>query len=250
VRSLASVKHWHPELPYHVAEMPDGSNLLCKSKMFDLSPFDETLFLDADTTVMGQTRLRVRQGEQHGIACCINANPWQRRYYKIEQHPDEVEYSAGVVFFDKTWQPRVGVNRRRVPHCGTHGRRRHDVQLLPRRRRHQAPALQRSGPVHAGDAASGFNPFVLPLNWNLYPQVAEALLGRNQRSCTATTTSRVGHAVERRPVPARRGDPLCPVAGRRDDYLPSDHHHPTRSTGPTPAATPCPKRRWTRGTSS
>jgi hypothetical protein len=170
-RSLASVRHWHPELPVHVEQMPDGSNLLCKSKMFERSLFDETLFLDADTTVMGRLDYGFAKAEQHGIACCVNANPWQRRYYKIEQHPDAVEYSSGVVFFDKSWHRCVGASTADVFRTwdGMDGldttcsyfhaadgvkRQPYNDQALFSHAMHQ----------------QWFNPFVLPLNWNLYPR--------------------------------------------------------------------------------
>jgi hypothetical protein len=100
-RSRASVKHWHPELPQHVAEMPADSTVLCKSKMYELSPFDETLFLDADTTVLGRLDYGFNIARAHCIAVTHSANPWQRRYYKMRVEPDDVEYSTGVVFFRK-----------------------------------------------------------------------------------------------------------------------------------------------------
>ena len=55
-RLKASVKKFHPELPHEIikVEAPGGeaSSLNQKSAMLDLSPFDETLFLDLDTVVM------------------------------------------------------------------------------------------------------------------------------------------------------------------------------------------------------
>jgi hypothetical protein len=168
-RSLASIRYWHPELPHEVIEMPEGSNLYCKSEMFDRSPFDETLFLDADTTVMGKLDYGFQQAKKHGIACCVNANPWQRRYYKLPwDHPDTVEYSSGVVFFDKshpqaggvfdrwrylTARPDINTASRFV---GPHGLREmplNDQALFSR-------AIQEEN----------FNPFILPLNWNIYPR--------------------------------------------------------------------------------
>jgi hypothetical protein len=143
--------------------------------MFDLSPFDETLFLDADTTVMGKLDYGFAKAQQHGIACCINANPWQRRYYKIEQHPDEVEYSSGVIFFDKNfgevdnryghravskvfglWDSLDGTDTTCSYFHASDGVKHapvNDQALF-------TLAMQRLG----------FNPFVLPLNWNLYPR--------------------------------------------------------------------------------
>ncbi len=178
-RSLASIKHWHPELPYHIAEMPAGSNLLCKSQMYDLSPYDETLFLDADTTVMGKIDYGFLKAQQHGIACCISANPWNRRYYKIEQHPDEVEYSTGVVFFDKKWE-EVG-----YPRMGDAFTR--STAMVFNRWDGLEGTDSTCNYFHAADGVkrqpyndqatftlamqqTGFNPFVLPLNWNIYPR--------------------------------------------------------------------------------
>jgi hypothetical protein len=51
-RSIASLNAVHPGLPYHVEVMPEGTTLLDKARMCDLSPFDETLFIDADTVVL------------------------------------------------------------------------------------------------------------------------------------------------------------------------------------------------------
>jgi hypothetical protein len=165
-RSQMSAKYWHPELPQHVAHMPDGSTLLCKSRMFDLSPFDETLFLDADTTVMGKLDYGFLKARQHGIACCINANPWQRRYYNLERdHDDAVEYSSGVVFWDKSgdavedvfssWESMDGADTTCSFFHAAAGVKRqlvNDQALF-------TLAMQRMG----------FNPFVLSQNWNLYP---------------------------------------------------------------------------------
>ena len=52
-RSLDSLKSHHPELPVHVARLGDGACLLDKARMGDLSPYKETLYLDADTVVLG-----------------------------------------------------------------------------------------------------------------------------------------------------------------------------------------------------
>ncbi len=173
-RSIASVKHWHPELEYHIAEMPAGSNLLCKSQMFDLTPFTETLFLDADTTVLGNLDYGFLKARQHGISLCINANPWNRRYESLPQHRDEVEYSSGVVFFDKSWSIEVPHQFyrstkmvfdqwRATDQAGTSCRYFDGETVKVQQHNDQATltlAMQ----------AMGFNPFVLPLNWNLYPK--------------------------------------------------------------------------------
>ena len=51
-RSLASLRAVHPALPVHIHTLPDHATLLEKSAMLELSPFEETLYLDADTVVL------------------------------------------------------------------------------------------------------------------------------------------------------------------------------------------------------
>ncbi len=181
-RSRLSAKHWHPELEQHVVTMPADSNLLCKSQMYDLSPFDETLFLDADTTVLGRLDYGFEKAKQHGIACCINANPWQRRHYNIKCHADAVEYSSGVVFFKKSgssgddndgpysvpdvfdrWNALSTTTDTHVRFMAAEG-----VREAP----HNDQAL-----FSQAMADLGFNPFVLPLNWNLYPKWQKTFWG-------------------------------------------------------------------------
>jgi hypothetical protein len=172
-RSRTSVAHWHPELPVHVAEMPAESNLLCKQQMFDLSPFRETLFLDADTTVLGKLDYGFEQARNHGVACCISANPWQRRYERLEIPDDAVEYSSGVVFFSKDNSRVRGVFERWGRYTAT----------CDSRCRYQADDGVREQPFN--DQAlftlamhdAGYNPFVLPLNWNLFPKWQKAFFG-------------------------------------------------------------------------
>ena len=67
-RSIASLQHFHPELPVHVEKLPDGSGLLDKASMMDLSPFRETVFLDADTVVMGRLDFAVERARRGGLS--------------------------------------------------------------------------------------------------------------------------------------------------------------------------------------
>lgn len=166
-RSVKSVRHWHPELEHRVVYLPADSTLLDKRRMYDLSPFDETLFLDADTTVLGKLDYGFVMARRHGMALCISANPWQRRYENVpHEHPDEVEYSSGVVFFDKN-HPRVGEVFRRWNEVSrtvdSSARYQSDdgVRMQP----HNDQALLTLA-IHE----SGFCPFVLSPNWNLFPK--------------------------------------------------------------------------------
>jgi len=53
-RSIASVNRLHPELPIHVETIAPDSTLLDKARMHRLTPFEETVFLDSDTVVLGR----------------------------------------------------------------------------------------------------------------------------------------------------------------------------------------------------
>ncbi len=79
-RSIASLRKWHPDVPYHVHELPSDSTYLDKTLMYELSPFDTTAYLDCDTVVMGNLDYAFDRAERHGLACCINEVPWARRY--------------------------------------------------------------------------------------------------------------------------------------------------------------------------
>src|SRR5690349_20928566 len=83
-RSIASLKEMHPELPYEVVRLPPGTDsikgLLEKSRMMELSPFDETLYLDCDTVVLDRLDYGFAQATRYGLACCICECPWARRY--------------------------------------------------------------------------------------------------------------------------------------------------------------------------
>src|SRR3954471_11427917 len=100
-RAAEAVKAVHPELPITQLEMPDDSDLRCKSRMFELSPYDETLYLDVDTVVLGRLDFAFEKARKHGIACCINVSPWANRYVGLKDRGDIQEWDTGVVFFSK-----------------------------------------------------------------------------------------------------------------------------------------------------
>ena len=45
-RSIASLAKYHAELPIHVEGSDNDASFLNKTAMYDLSPFEETVFLD------------------------------------------------------------------------------------------------------------------------------------------------------------------------------------------------------------
>lgn len=160
-----SIKKFHPELEHKLIKLEapekNANSLNLKTQMFDLSPFDETLFLDIDTVVLDKLDFGFEKAREFGIALSICESPWARRYSKVFVG-DEVEYNTGVIFFTKKskiifdeWKSRA--NLIDSSHLGVV-----------------------NGEVYnmtANDQASfalaieqtGFNPFVLPLNWNFRP---------------------------------------------------------------------------------
>ena len=75
-RSINSVARLHGELPIHVVRLPEKATLLEKSRMFDLTPFEETLYLDADTVVLARLDFGFDKAVRQGLACEICECPW------------------------------------------------------------------------------------------------------------------------------------------------------------------------------
>jgi hypothetical protein len=107
-RSLRSLAEVHPELPYEVKRLPNDldqfQGLLEKAKMMDLSPYDETLYLDADTVVLDRLDFGFEQARRFALACCICECPWARRYRGLPKD-DGIEYNTGVLFFTRDARP-------------------------------------------------------------------------------------------------------------------------------------------------
>lgn len=166
-RSIASLKAVHPELPYHVAELPEGSTLLDKAKMYDLSPFDETLFLDADTVVMERLDYGFEKAELFGLACCICECPWARRYPSL--FGDVIEYNTGVLFWTKAaktvfdaWAALRDILS--------------SLRFIGKNGVEEMPHNDQAGFASAIDVTE-FNPWVLPLNWNFRPRWQKTVFG-------------------------------------------------------------------------
>lgn len=58
---------------YNVSDacLNETSILGNKSQMYDLSPFENTLYLDTDTIICGNLDFGFKMAERHGIAMCI-----------------------------------------------------------------------------------------------------------------------------------------------------------------------------------
>jgi hypothetical protein len=168
-RSIESLQKWHPELPFHVERLESGATLLDKARMFDLSPFEETLFLDADTVVLGRLDHGFEKAAQHGLACCICECPWARRFGGLKNAGDIIEYNTGAIWFtDKSsdvferWKFGVGMD------SSIRFMRGNSEAVMP---------FNDQGPFAVAIHDSGFNPFVLPMNWNFRPMWHRSMFG-------------------------------------------------------------------------
>lgn len=162
-RSRASLAQHEPSLPVHVAELEDGATLLDKPRMYELSPFDQTLFLDADTVVMGELGFGFEKAARHDVACCICEAPWARRYPSIRG--DVVEYNTGVIYFRRT--PRCAELFSRWASLA----RTIDSSIVfvsSRREFCRMPYNDQASFALAMEQLE-FNPFVLPANYNFRP---------------------------------------------------------------------------------
>lgn len=161
-RSIRSVQAMHPELPIHVHQLPDNSSLLDKATLFDVSPFEETLFLDVDTVVLNRLDFGFEMAVRHGLACCICENPWARRYGGIKTG-DLVEYNTGVLFFTPASKPIFDGWKKYV--------RAVDSSILFYNNNNQLvkmPYNDQAG-FSLAVAEAQTPPFILPFNWNFRP---------------------------------------------------------------------------------
>ncbi|MBL9000222.1 MAG: hypothetical protein JNK25_03695 [Phycisphaerae bacterium] len=171
-RSIASVKQLHPELPVKIHDLPKGASLVDKAGMMEWTPFDTTLFLDADTVVLDRLDFGFEMAERHHLACCICEAPYARRYPHAVSG-DLIEYNTGVLFFDRApltrelfarWAELARTADSRLPIRFVNG------QL------DEMPCNDQCGFAMAVHELA-FNPFVLPLNWNLRAQWQKVVYG-------------------------------------------------------------------------
>jgi hypothetical protein len=161
-RSIASLRKFHPALPVHVERLEAKDpveGLLLKAQMFRLSPFATTLFLDADTVILGNLDYGFAKAERHGLACCICESPWARRHSGLGKMEDLVEYNTGVIFFSAQARPVFEAWARLAPVLDSSTLHLAEGKLARQPHDDQASfALA----VHQTE----YVPYVLPLNWN------------------------------------------------------------------------------------
>ena len=173
-RLRASIKKYHPELPHEIVQVQapgnDASSYNQKAAMYELSPFDETLFLDVDTVVMGKLDYGFEMARTHGLALAICECPWARRYSRIFDG-DQIEYNTGVVFFTKKalpvfekWKAIAGSVDSSITFVDANGN--FDVMTA-----------NDQGSFALAIEETKFNPYVLPLNWNFRPTWYRSFFG-------------------------------------------------------------------------
>ena len=164
-RSRQSVQAVHPELPFEVIQVEADDpikGLLAKSSVFRRSPFRETLYLDADTVVLGSLDFGFRKAQDFGLACCICECPWARRYGGIQG--EMIEYNTGVLFFGERAKPVFESWERLAPQLDSS-----IIFLDPQGQRLRMPYNDQCS-FAAAIEETRFAPFILPLNWNFRPK--------------------------------------------------------------------------------
>lgn len=167
-RAMESAARHHGELPVHVVRLPEKATLLEKAKMFDMTPFDETLFLDADTVVLGRLDFGFDKAVRHGLACAICECPWARRYGGLSG--DLVEYNTGVLFFTARARPVFDLWRDLASAVDS------SIPIFVGDRLGYMPLNDQAGFALAVER-TGFLPFVLPMNWNFRPRWQKSFFG-------------------------------------------------------------------------
>lgn len=164
-RSMASLKRHHPELEVHVVAMEQATDptrpLLAKADMINMTPFENTLFLDADTVVLGRLDHGFRKAEQFRLALSICECPWANRFEGVSG--DTVEYNTGVLFFTQGARPvfekwaELATSTSSV------------TRWVDRDGRLKGMNHNDQASFALAVEQSGINPFVLPFNWNFRP---------------------------------------------------------------------------------
>ena len=164
-RLKTSIKKFYLNMPHEIikVEAPSGvpSSLNKKADMLDLSPFEETLFLDLDTVVLGNLDFGFEKAKQFGLAMSICEAPWGKRYPHIFTG-DEIEYNTGVIFFTKQAKPVFDKWKElaKVVNSSILGVNDEGLYTMP---------ANDQGSFALAIEQTGFNPFILPLNWNFRP---------------------------------------------------------------------------------
>lgn len=171
-RSLASLKNHHPDLPTYIETLSGEATLLDKAAMHDLSPFDETVFLDVDTVIMGNLDFGFEKARLFSTAVCICECPWARRYGGLAG--DMVEYNTGVIFFTRAAKPLFDAWKGLVSEIDS------SIDFVVDGQQGRMPLNDQAGFAAAVEQVAeqtGEQPFILPHNWNFRPKWQKSWYG-------------------------------------------------------------------------
>ena len=147
-RSLAALHKVHPELPVKVVRLSESEHgHHVKARMFSLSPFSETVFLDADTVVLRRLDFAFVKAVRFGLACCIAPMTWAAVTGYCPPETETIMYNTGVLFFSEHAKPIFDLWER--------------LSGGP-----QPSNYWDQGPFALAVEQAGACPFVLPANWN------------------------------------------------------------------------------------
>ncbi len=172
-RLCNSIKQFCPHLRHELIKIDaasgDPKSLNQKASMLELSPFEETLFLDVDTVVMGSLDFGFEKAKKYGLALSICEAPWARRYSKLFGG-DQIEYNTGVIFFTKKAKPVFNEWKKIADSVDSSivGVNENGVYTMP---------SNDQGSFAQAIENTSFNPFILPLNWNFRPMWHKSFWG-------------------------------------------------------------------------
>jgi len=153
----------------HIERFEAGGKIN-KTRICELSPFEQTAFLDNDTVVMGNLDYGFEKAGQFGLSCVINECPWARRYSDPRLSGDMIEYNSGVLFFTRKAKLVFDAWEKLFPTTDA------SIVHLKGNKNCLMPVADQESLALALEQ-TGFQPFILPYNWNFRPSWHRSLFG-------------------------------------------------------------------------
>jgi hypothetical protein len=132
--------------------------------VYHLSPWDETLYLDSDTIVLGELTFGFEMARRYGIALVIAPGTYVKDHWDLEDEdiPDDLtDYNGGVIFFNKKHPVAEGLWQALRDELGK-------IDWMTQK---ENPRYNDQSALSVLLHRKGINPYVLPQNWNLRPHL-------------------------------------------------------------------------------
>lgn len=154
-KSIESLKKFGYDYHVHHDKSDKLAHLQKKVGMFDVSPFETTLFLDTDTIVKDNLDYGFEMAEKYELACSIApasvTYPWLKGEMRNFVHKDLPQYNTGVIFFTRNTE-------------AIFKRWRELLTISPESKNNDQPQFSQA-------VYENLNPYILPKNWNYRPHV-------------------------------------------------------------------------------